>query len=307
MYCAAMEWLNYHHLRYFWAAAREGSVTRAGEKLHISQPAVSTQIQGLEQALGEKLFTRSGRALALTEAGRVVYRYAEEIFGLGAEMLEALKGRAGSAKPLRLVVGIADVLPKTVVRRLLEPAFHLGLPVRLVCQEDKTVEEFMAELAVHAVDVVIADGPAPPSIRVKAFNHRLGECGTTVFGAPALARRRRRGFPRSLGDAPFLLPGPRSALRRALDQWLHARAIRPNVIAEVDDSALVNELGQDAKGLFAGPSPMEKEICHQHGVQVVGRLPDVRQQFYVISVERRLQHPAVVAISEAARRELFVY
>jgi LysR family transcriptional activator of nhaA len=301
-----MEWLNYHHLRYFWAAAREGSVTRAGERLRISQPAVTAQIRALEQAIGEKLFNRSGRNLVLTEAGRVVYRYAEEIFGLGAEMLEALKGRPGAGRPLRLSVGIADALPKTIVRRLLEPAFHLGVPLQLVCHEDKTIEEFLSELAVHGVDLVVADAPAPPGIRVKAFSHRLGECGTTIFGAPALARRTRDGFPRSLAGASFLMPGPRSALRRALDDWLQAHDIRPNVVAEVDDSALLNALGQDSKGLFAGPSVMEKEIRRQYGVWVAGRLRDVRQQFYAISVERRLKHPAVVAISEAARRKLFV-
>ena len=300
-----MEWLNYNHLRYFWVAAREASVTKAAERLHISQPAVSAQIRALEQALEEKLFSRSGRNVVLTEAGRIVYRYAEEIFGLGTELMETLKGRGGVTRPLRFAVGIADVLPKTIVRRLLEPAFHLGLPLRLVCHEDKTVEEFLTELAVYAVDLVLADAPAPPGIPVKAFSHRLGECGTTVFGASALAQRWRRGFPRSLGGASFLMPGPRSALRRALDQWLHAEAIRPDVVAEVDDSALLNALGQDGKGLFAGPSVMEKEICRQYGVLVVGRLRDVRQQFYAISVERRLKHPAVIAISEAARHELF--
>lgn len=300
-----MEWLNYHHLRYFWAVAREGSVTRASARLHVSQPAVSAQIRALEQSLGEKLFARSGRTLALTEAGRIAYRYAEDIFGLGTEFLETLRGRPATTKPLRFAVGIADVLPKTVVRRLLEPAFHLGLPIRLVCQEDKTVDEFLGDLAVFAVDLVLADGPVAASIPIKAFSHRLGECGTSVFGVPALARRARRRFPRSLDGALFVLPGPRSALRRALDQWLYAQQIRPSIVGEVDDSALLNALGQDGKGLFAGPSLMEKEICRQHGVQVVGRLPRVRQQFYGISVERRLTHPAVVAISEAARHQLF--
>jgi LysR family transcriptional activator of nhaA len=301
-----MEWLNYHHLRYFWAAAREGGVTRASERLNVSQPAISAQIRTLEEALGEKLFTRSGRTLALTEAGHLVYRYAEEIFGLGTELLVALRGRAGVKKPLRFAVGIADVLPKAIVRRLLEPAFHLGLPVQLLCHEDKSVEEFLAELAVYAVDLVLADSPAPPGSAVRAFSHRLGACGTSVFGSPALARRWSKGFPRSLAGAPFLMPGPRSALRRALDQWLHSEGIRPDVVAEVDDSALLNALGEDARGLFAGPSVMEKEICRQHGMRVVGRLRDVRQQFYAISVERRLKHPAVIAISDAARQKLFV-
>jgi len=301
-----MESLNYHHLRYFWAVARDGSVTRAAETLRISQPAVSAQIRALEQTLGEKLFSRSGRKLVLTEPGRVVYRYADEIFGLGTELVGTLKGRAGVTKPLRFAVGIADALPKTIVRRLLEPAFHLGMPIRLICHEDKTIDEFLSELAVHGVDLVLADAPAPAGIPVKAFSHHLGECGTTVFGAPALARRARGGFPGSLAGVAVLMPGAGSALRRALDAWLETREIRPSVVAEVDDSALLYALGQDAKGLFAGPSAVEKEIRQQYGVQVVGRLRDVRQQFYGISVERRLKHPAVVAISDAARHTLFV-
>lgn len=301
-----MKSLNFNHLRYFWAAAREGSVTRASERLHISQPAVSAQIRALEHALGEKLFSRSGRSLVLTEVGRVVYRYAEEIFGLGTDLMQTLEGRPAARKPLRFAVGIADVLPKTIVRRLLEPAFHLGVAVQLFCREDRTVDEFLSELAVYAVDLVLADAPAPPGIPVKAFSHRLGECGTTVFGAPGLARRARNGFPRSLVGEAFLLPSPRSALRRALDEWLETQKIQLRMVAEVDDSALLNSLGQDAKGLFAGPSVMEGEIRRQYGVQVVGRLRDVRQHFYAISVERRLKHPAVIAIAETARHKMFV-
>lgn len=300
-----MQWLNYHHLLYFSVVAREGSIARASKELRLAEPTISGQIRRLEEVLGEKLFARSGRHLVLTDMGRVAYRYADEIFSLGQEFMQVLAGRSGAAKPLRFTVGIADVVPKTVVSRLLEPAFDLSVPIRLICHEDKTVEEFIAELAVHAVDLVLADGPAPPSIRVKVFNHRLGECGTSVFGAPALARPRRRGFPRSLADAPVLLPSPRSALRRALDEWMHAHEIRPQVVGEIDDSALINALGSERKGLFAGPSRMEREICRQYGVQVVGRLPDVRQHFYAISVERRLKHPAVVAICETARKDLF--
>lgn len=300
-----MEWLNYHHLLYFWVVARERSIARASKELGLAESTISGQIRRLEEVLDEKLFTRSGRHLVLSDVGGVAYRYADEIFSLGRELMETLKGRAGVSKPLRLTVGIADVLPKTLVSRLLEPAFDLGVPLRLVCREDKTVEEFIGELAVHAIDLVLADEPAPPGIRVKAFSHRLGECGTTVFGAPALARRRRKTFPRSLADAPFLLPSPRSALRRALDQWMYTHEIRPRVVAELDDSALSNALGSERKGLFVGPSLMESEIRRQYGVEVVGRLPDVRQHLYAISVERRLTHPAVVAICETAREDLF--
>jgi LysR family transcriptional activator of nhaA len=297
-----MEWLNYHHLRYFWAAAREGSVTRASEKLHISQPAVSTQIRGLEQALGEKLFTRSGRTLALTEAGRVVYRYAEEIFGLGTELMETLKGRP-TGRPARLTVGIVNVIPKLIAYKLLEPAFKLPERVRVECLEDRP-ERLLAELATHGLDLVLADAPTPSTVRVRAYSHLLGECGVSIFGAEHLAKAHRRGFPRSLDGAPFLLPTADSTLRRLLDQWFEAQGIRPQIVGEFEDSALLKVFGQSGAGLFAVPSAIDAEVRRHYGVRLVGRV-EVRERFYAITVERRLKHPAVVAISEAARHELF--
>ena len=303
MYGAAMEWLNYHHLRYFWAAVREGSVTRASEKLHISQPAVSTQIRGLEQALGEKLFTRSGRTLALTEAGQVVYRYAEEIFGLGTELMETLKGRP-TGRPARLTVGIVNVIPKLIAYKLLEPAFKLPEPVRVECREDRP-ERLLAELATHGLDLVLADAPAGASVRVRAFSHLLGECGVSIFGAERLSKAHRRGFPRSLDGAPFLLPTADSTLRRLLDDWFEAQGIRPRIVGEFEDSALLKVFGQSGAGLFAMPSAIDAEVRSQYEVRLVGRV-ELRERFYAITVERRLKHPAVVAISEAARRELFV-
>jgi LysR family transcriptional activator of nhaA len=211
-----MEWLNYHHLLYFWVVAKEGSIVRASEELRLAHPTISGQIHRLEEVLGEKLFTRRGRHLVLTEAGRVAFRYADEIFSLGREFVDTLKGRA-SGRPLRLVVGVADVLPPSLVRRFLEPAFRLGQAVRVICRADKSVEEFIAELALHRVDVVIADGPAGPGIPIRAFSHLLGECGTTFFAAAKLAASTRRKFPRSLDGTPFLLPGAPSAVRRALN------------------------------------------------------------------------------------------
>jgi len=303
MYGAAMEWLNYHHLRYFWAAAREGSVTRAGEKLHISQPAVSTQIRGLEQALGERLFTRSGRALALTEAGRVVYRYAEEIFGLGTELMETLKGRP-TGRPARLTVGIVNVIPKLIAYRLLEPAFKLPERVRVECREDRP-ERLLAELATHGLDLVLADAPAGASVRVRAYSHLLGECGVSIFGVERLSKAHRRGFPRSLDGAPFLLPTADSTLRRLLDDWFEAQGIRPRIVGEFEDSALLKVFGQSGAGLFAMPSAIDAEVRSQYEVRLVGRV-ELRERFYAITVERKLKHPAVVAISGAARRELFV-
>lgn len=297
-----MEWLNYHHLRYFWAVAREGSVTRASEKLHISQPTVSAQIRELEQALGEKLFARAGRSLALTEVGRVVFRYADEIFGLGRELLDTVKGRP-TGRPARLTVGLANVVPKLIAYRLLEPALRLPEPVLIECVEDRP-ERLLAELAVHALDLVIADAPVGPGVKVRAYSHLLGETAIGVFGAPALTGG-RRAFPGCLEGAPFLLPGQATTLRRELDHWLDARKLRPRVVGEFDDTALLNVFGQAGRGLFAAPLAIEKEMRRQLGVRRLGVIPEIKERFYAISVERRLKHPAVLAISQAARETLF--
>ena len=299
-----MEWLNYHHLQYFWVVAREGSIVRASEELHLAHPTISGQIHKLEEVLGEKLFARRGRNLVLTEAGRVAFRYADEIFSLGREFVDTLKGRA-SGHPLRLVVGIADVLPASLVRRFLEPAFRLGQPVRVVCRADKSVEEFVAELALHRVDVVIADGPSSPAVPVRAFSHLLGECGTSFFAAPKLASSMKRRFPRSLAGVPFLLPGAPSTVRRSLEQWFIAEDVHPTIVAEFDDSALAKSFGMEGMGVFAAPTVIEREVLHQYAVRVVGRSSAVLQQFYALSVERKIKHPAVVAICKSARQDIF--
>jgi LysR family transcriptional activator of nhaA len=298
-----MESLNYHHLRYFWAAAREGGVTRASRRLHISQPAVSAQIRELEHALGEKLFNRSGRTLVLTDAGRTVYRYADEIFGLGAELMETLKGRP-TGRPMRLVVGIANVIPKLVAYRVLKPAFCLPEGVHVECLEDRP-DRLLAELATHRLDLVLTDAPAAPWVRVRAYSHLLGECGVSIFGTARLAMRRRRGFPHSLDGAPFLLPTADSTLRRSLDQWFEAQGVRPEIVGQFEDSALLKVLGQSGVGLFAVPSAIDAEVRGHYSVRLVGRI-EIRERFYAITVERKLKHPAVVAISEAAGREIFV-
>ena len=298
-----MEYLNYHHLRVFWTAAREGGVTRASEKLNVSQPTVTTQIRALEQALGQKLFSRSGRHLVLTDLGRSAYRYADEIVGLGQELMDRMKG--GSAgREVRLTIGIADVLPKLIAYRILEPALRLPEPVRLEGIED-TPERLLAELALFELDVVLADAPVGPTVRVRAYNHLLGECAVSIFGADRLARAYRRGFPRSLDGAPFLLPRQHSALRLALDEWFERESVRPHIVGEFDDSALMNAVGQAAVGLFPAPSPITREVCRQFGVRSLGTLEAVRQRFYAITVDRKLKHPAVIAICEAARRKLF--
>lgn len=299
-----MEWLNYHHLQYFWAVAKEGSVVRASELLRLAHPTISGQIHKLEDTLGEKLFARRGRGLVLTEAGRLAFRYADEIFSLGREFTDTLKGRA-TGRPLRLVVGVADVLPASLVRRFLEPAFRMDQPVRVVCRADKSVDEFIAELALHRVDVVIADGPAGSGVAVRTFSHPLGECGTSFFSSPQLAATLKRDFPRSLDRAPILLPGARSTVRRSLEQWLTTRDLRPTIVAEFDDSALARSFGAAGMGVFAAPTVIEAEVRQQTGVRVIGRAEEVRQQFYALSVERKIKHPAVVTICKSAREDIF--
>jgi len=298
-----MEWLNYHHLLYFWVVACHGSVTRAAAELRLAQPTVSTQLRTLEEVLGEKLFARTGRRLVLTDVGRLVFRYADEIFGLGRELLETVKGRP-TGQPMRLTVGIADAVPKLIAYRLLGPALTGAEPVRIICREDKP-DRLLAQLAVHGLDLVLSDAPIGPTTKVRAFNHLLGECGVTFFAAPALARTCRRGFPRSLGGAPMLLPTDNTALRRSLDDWFESEDIRPRVASEFEDSALLMAFGQAGMGLFPAPSAIERQVRSQYGVVVVGRLDTVRERFYAISGERRLKHPAVVAISEAARQRVF--
>ena len=299
-----MEWLNYHHLLYFWAVARHGSVVRASAELKLAQPTISGQVRRLEQVLGVKLFDRIGRNLVLTEVGRTTFSYADEIFSIGRDLVGTLKGRP-SLRPLRLTVGVADVLPKVLVQKLLEPAFHIGKPIQLICREDRVVEDFLGELAGQEVDMVLADRPLGPGIKVHAFNHPLGECGTTFLASPKLAKQYRRGFPRSINAVPCLLPGVHATVRRALDQWFEAMHVRPLLVAEFDDSALMYAFGEEGKGIFPSPTVFEEEFRRRYHVEVVGRVKTVRQEFYAISTDRRVQHPAVMAIVKAARQEIF--
>jgi LysR family transcriptional activator of nhaA len=294
-----MEWLNYHHLYYFWRVARLGSVTQAAEELRLAQPTLSTQIRSLEQALGTPLFMRRGRNLELTETGRVVLRYAEDIFSLGRELLDVVHGRP-AGQPLRVEVGVADVLPKIVVHRLLEPAFAIKEPVRIICQEDDT-ERLLSRLAVQRLDLVLSDAPLPANIGVRAFHHLLGESSIAFFAAPPLAKRLRRGFPASLDAAPLLLPTENTVLRRSLDQWFRSQGIRPMIVGEFADSALTQAFGGAAVGAFAAPAALEREIRSQYRVSVVGTTREVKERYYAITLDRKIVHPAVVAISSGAK------
>jgi LysR family transcriptional activator of nhaA len=298
-----MEWLNYHHLLYFWLVVREGGVAKAAAKLRLAHPTVSGQIRALEKALGEQLLVKQGRRLVLTEMGTVVYHYADEIFTLGRELLDTVQGRP-TGRPLRLVVGIAEVVPKLIARALLEPVRTRSSKVLMVCREDK-VDRLITDLASHALDVVISDSPLPAGSSVRAFNHLFGECSVTIFGRKDLASKYKKNFPRSLDGAPMLLPTPTTALRRSLDQYFDGAGIRPSVEAEFDDSALLEVFGQDGAGLFAASTPLEDRIRHQYDVEPLGRLPEVRERFYAISIERKIRHPAVAVIWQAAREGIF--
>lgn len=298
-----MEWLNYHHLLYFWSVAKHGTVTKACEEFRLAQPTISGQIRLLEQMLGEKLFVRAGRRLALTEMGHVVFRYAEDIFATGQELINTVKGRGKNGTPSRLVVGIVNAVPKPLSILLLQSALKLDRPTRLICREDN-LRQLLADLTMHRVDLVIADTPAPPSVTVQAYNHPMGESGVTLFATSKLAAQYRRSFPKSLEGAPMLLPTSEATLRRLMDQWFVHRELSPNIVGEFDDSLTLKTFGQDGYGIFPGATAVEKEICRQYRVQVVGRLDSLKQHYYAITVQRRLTHPAVLAIVHAARRDL---
>lgn len=299
-----MDWLNYHHLLYFWMVAREGTILRAAEKLHIGQPAISTQLRSLEESLGQKLFQKSGRTLQLTETGRTVFRYADEIFSLGREMLDTLKGHP-AGKPVKFVVGVVDVMPKLMARRLLEPALRLSPNLQLVCVEN-SLEQLLSELMLHNVDIVLSDIPVTAAFKVRAYNHLLGDSAVGLFATKELTRKYRRSFPKSLVDAPLLLPGRTSAVRRAIDAWLERCEIRPQIRAEFDDTALLKAFGQTGEGLFPGAIAIADEICRQHEVELIGEIDGVREQFFAISAERKIKHPAVLAIASTARTGIFI-
>jgi LysR family transcriptional regulator, transcriptional activator of nhaA len=297
-----MDWLNYHHLLYFWSVAKHGTMTKACEELRLAQPTISGQISQLENTLGEKLFIRTGRRLALTEMGQLVFKYAEDIFATGQELMNTVKGQV-NGHPTRLVVGIADAVPKPLATQLLKSALKRNRPTRLICHEDK-LHQLLTDLMAHRSDLVIADTPPPSSLKEHTYSHPLGESGVTLFATVKLAARYRQGFPQSLNGAPLLLPTSNAVLRRLVDQWLVNHGLHPNIVGEFDDSATLKAFGQDGYGVFPGVSVIEKEICRQYRVQVVGQLDNLKQHFYAITVERRLKHPAVLALVRTARQEL---
>ena len=297
-----MEWLNYHHLRYFWTTAKEGSLARAAAKLRVSQPSISGQIGELEAAFGEKLFRRAGRNNVLTDAGHVVFGYADEIFALGAEMMNAVGQRPG-AKTLRLYVGVADSFPKLVTNEILNPVFTLPQEVHAICREGK-MEDLLAQLAAHRLDIVLADEPPASNTNFRVFNHPLGETGTTFLAEEKLAAKLKRRFPASLQDAPALLPTENTALRRSLETWFRAKDVRPRVVAEFEDLALMKIMAAEGRGFIAVPSLVAKDAMAHYHFRMIGRADDCRLEFHAITAERRIVHPAVARITDKARAML---
>lgn len=292
--------MNFKHLYYFWAAAKAGGVVRAGAQLHITPQTLSTQIKLLEDRLGCRLFGKSGRRLELTDEGRTALRYAEQIFTLGAELESALQDARGARRALDFRVGIADSVPKAIAYRLLEPALALPAPVRLIAHEGK-FEDLLAQISVHRLDLVIADEPMGKQTSVKAFNHALGTTAMSFFAAPALRRSLRGRFPRCLDGAPMLIQGAASAMRQRLDVWLAEQGLRPRLIGEFDDAALMKAFGAEGRGVFMSPTVLEAETRSQYGVTLLGKTAELVEEFFAISVERRITHPCVVAITQAAR------
>jgi len=297
-----MEWLNYHHLLYFWTVAREGGVSKAAAQLRLSQPTVSAQLRQLEATLGEPLFERHGRRLILTETGRMAYRYADEIFAIGREFMDTVRGRPTGGRPAHLRVGVANALSKSIVYRLLRPVLDAG-PWHLVCREG-TPDRLVSDLASHALDVVVCDIEAPPHVRVKVFNHQLGDSGLSFFAAGTLGTRLAKRFPQSLSGAPLLLPTTDAAVRRPLDHWLEAQDLQPQIVGEFEDSALMKAFGEAGNGAFVAPTAIEAEVCRHYRVKVIGRVPEVRERYFAVSIERKIRHPGVKVLTSSAKATL---
>ncbi len=295
--------MNYKHLHYFWMVAHEGSIAKASEKLHITPQTISGQLSLLEKRIGNALFEKAGRGLQLTDTGRLVLHYADEIFELGRELNDVLRG-APSVGPSEFIVGAASALPKTIVCKIIEPALHLPHDISLISREGP-VDAMLADLAIHKVDMVLSDTPVTNAISVKAYNHLLGESGLSCFAVPRLAKAYQRNFPQSLNNAPVLLPTNQYAIRHLIDGWLQQQDIHPVVFGQFDDSALMKSFGQAGIGVFFMSSTIEEEICNNFNVRVIGRIDDIKQKFYAISVERKVKHPAVAAICDSARKSLF--
>jgi LysR family transcriptional regulator, transcriptional activator of nhaA len=298
-----MEWLNYHHLRYFWTVARKGGVRKAAEELHVSQPSISAQLRLLEESLGQKLFRRSGRNLVLTETGQLVLNYADEIFSAGRELMNAVKQRPGK-HPVRVSIGLTDAFPKLIAFQILRAAFRSEAAVHMICREGE-IGPLVNHLQSHRLDIVLADEPASSALKAKTFNHRLGRSGVTFCAVPSLAAKLRRNFPQSLDGAPALLPTQNMGMRAALETWFDSKAIRPRLVGEFEDSALMEVCSTGGRGFTAVHTVVDRAALKHFGLRVIARVDECGTDFYAITVERRVKHPAAVAITEHAYSSVF--
>ena len=298
-----MEWLNYHHLRYFWTVARKGGVRKAAEELHVSQPSISAQLRLLEESLGQKLFRRSGRNLVLTETGQLVLNYADEIFSAGRELMNAVKQRPGK-HPVRVNIGLTDAFPKLIAFQILRAAFRSEAAVHMICREGE-IGPLVSHLQAHRLDIVLADEPASSALKAKTFNHRLGRSGVTFCAVPSLAAKLRRNFPQSLDGAPALLPTQNMGMRAALETWFDSKAIRPRLVGEFEDSALMEVCSTGGRGFTAVHTVVDRAALKHFGLRVIARVDECGTDFYAITAERRVKHPAAVAITEHAYSSVF--
>lgn len=298
-----MHWLNYHHLLYFWTVVQKGTITAAAESLFVSQPTVSGQLRELERAIGEKLYEKSGRELRLTDTGRLVFEYAEQIFATGQELMNRLKGIKGARAPA-FGVGIPDVMPKLVASRLVEPVFQLPEPVQLICRESK-LSDLLSDLSMHRLDVVLSDSQVGSQANLRAFNHHLGECGIVLAGTERIYRKYRASFPSSLSGAPLILPTEGTVMRQTIAHWLQQHKIEPNVVAEIEDSALMKHLASRGLGIVPVASAIAEDATKQYELRILGELADARLHFYAITAERKVTHPGVMALVAGAARGLF--
>lgn len=295
--------INLKHLRYFWAVASHGSITKASQALHLTPQTISGQLRDLEESIGEKLFGREGRNLVLTETGRMVFSYADEMFQLGIELQDVLDGQTFGIK-VTVKFGVAMIVPKLLAYRVLEPVLQMNESTNLICHEAPLVD-LLADMSVHKLDAVLSDCPINPSLNIRAYNHSLGGSGITFFSVPEHAKKLEKNFPQNLHDFPFLMPSKSSSLRMNLENWFDQHAIKPRVVAEFEDRALMKAFGERGTGVFTSPQTMEEDVLEKYGVRVIGRTDEVQENFYLISPERRIRNPAVTAITEAARANLF--
>ena len=298
-----MRWLNYQHLFYFWNVVRYGGVTKASHHLRLAQPTISAQLKAFEDVLGEKLLDREGRGLALTDTGQIAYRYAEQIFSLGTEFLEVLDGGSITI-PKDFKIGIADVVPKSLAYKLIKPAFKHNSAVMISCIEDKT-ERLLADLSIGEIDLVVADRPIPPNVKVKAFNHFVGECGLAFLASKDLTKRFKKGFPNSLDKAPLLIPTAESAVRQELDQWFDQKEVHPQIVAAFQDRALMKIAAREGQGIIPVPEVIAADVCSEYHLELIGGTTEVKERLYLISIERRLKNPMLVEICEQGQKNIF--